>query len=231
MELSALVEQTSTPGFWDDNAHAKATMERLYQVERVLERFDALRNRAEGLAEMARQIQRNRHRGRLAELRQAIGEIEAALEGCRLELAGAAAGGEASEVVVGITPVAGADDWAAALCGMYLAWAKRTGRESSREADGVAVSIKGPSTFALLRREAGLHRLVFADAEPQLARVTVSSNGLPAGDGEDPVVVRVYSQGRRQFVRDPRTGARAWDVGAVLSGGRIDDFLLAALRL
>src|SRR5262249_1492700 len=97
VEVRALVEQTSTPGFWDDSADAKATMERLYQVERVLERFGGLRNRAEGLAEMARQIQRNRHRGRLAELRQAIGEIEASLEGCRLELAGTAAGAEASE--------------------------------------------------------------------------------------------------------------------------------------
>ena len=232
MELSALVEQTSTPGFWDVSAHAKATMERLYQVERVLARFDALRGRAEGLAEMARQVQRNRHRGRLAELRQAIAEVEVGLEGCRLELAGAAAGGESSAVVVRVTPVAGADEWAGELLGMYLAWAARTGRESTRESgSALAVSIKGPSTFELLRREAGLHRQVFADAEPQLARVTVSANGLPDAAGEDPVVVRVYAQGRHQFVRDPRTGARVGDVGAVLANGRIDEFLLAALRL
>src|SRR5206468_2300583 len=119
--------------FWDDSTHAKATMERLYQVERVLERFDAIRSRAEGLAEMARQVQRNRHRGRLAELRQAIAEVEAGLEGCRLELAGAAAGGESSAVVVRVTPVADAAEWAAELLGMYVAWAGRTGRESSRE--------------------------------------------------------------------------------------------------
>jgi hypothetical protein len=231
MELSALVEQTSTPGFWDDSTHAKGTMERLYQVERVLERFDALRARAQGLAEMARQVQRNRHRGRLAELRQAIGEVEAGFEGCRLELAGTAAGGEISAVVVRVTPISGADVWASELLGMYLAWAARTGRESSRESDALSVSIKGPSTFALLRREAGLHRQVFADAEPQLARVTVSSNGAPGTGGEDPVVVRVYAQGRHQFVRDPRTGARVGDVGAVLANGRIDEFLLAALRL
>jgi ATP-dependent Clp protease ATP-binding subunit ClpC len=232
MELSALVEQTGTPGFWDSSAHAKATMERLYQVERVLERFDALRGRAEGLAEMALQVQRNRHRGRLAELRQAIAEIEAALEGCRLELAGTAAGGESSEVVLRITPVAGADEWAAELLGMYVAWAARTGRESSRRSGAaLSVSIKGPSTFALLRREAGLHRRVFADVEPQLARVTVAANGASDTGGDDPVVVRVYAQGRRQFVRDPRTGARVGDVTAVLGNGRIDEFLLAALRL
>ena len=67
--------------------------------------------------------------------------------------------------------------------------------------------------------------------EPLLARVAVSANGDTDGGEADAVVVRVYAQGRRQFVRDPRTGARAGDVAAVLSGGKIDEFLLAALRL
>lgn len=116
---------------------------------------------------------------------------------------------------------------------MYLAWAARTGREATRAAHvPFAASIRGPSTFGLLRREAGLHRRVVGDAAPQLARVAVSSNGTSVGgDGDDSVVVRVYAQGRRQFVRDPRTGARVGDVAAVLGTGRIDDFLLAALRL
>jgi ATP-dependent Clp protease ATP-binding subunit ClpC len=232
-ELSALVEQTSTPGFWDDSAGAKGTMERLYQIERVLERFDGLRVRAEGLAEMARQMLRNRDRRRLPELRQAIAEIEDALQGCRLELAGAAAGAEMSQALVSVTPVAGADEWASELVAMYVAWAERTGRDASPAPGGApfAVSIHGPSTFGLLAREAGLHRRVSADAEPQLARVAVSADGQALGQGEDPVVVRVYSQGRRQFVRDPRTGAKVGDVAAVLGAGRIDDFLLAALRL
>jgi hypothetical protein len=76
-----------------------------------------------------------------------------------------------------------------------------------------------------------LHRRVVGDAAPQLARVAVSSNGTSVGGDGDSVVVRVYAQGRRQFVRDPRTGARVGDVAAVLGTGRIDDFLLAALRL
>ena len=232
-ELSALVEETSTPGFWDDGAGAKATMERLYQAERVLERFDALRDRADGLAEMARQMQRNRDRGRLPELRQAIAEIEDALQACRLELAGAAGGGERSEAVVRVTPVAGADEWASQLVAMYAAWAERTGRETARPpGSSFAVSIRGPSTFGLLRREAGLHRRLAADGGPQLARVAVSADGTSAAeDGDDPVVVRVYAQGRRQFVRDPRTGVKVGDVAAVLAAGRIDDFLLAGLRL
>jgi hypothetical protein len=182
---------------------------------------------------MARQMQRNRDRSRLPELRQAIAEIEDALQVCRLELAGAAAGGEMSQALVSVTPVAGADEWASELVAMYVAWAERTGRDASRTPGGApfAVSIHGPSTFGLLARETGLHRCVFADAEPQLARVAVSADGQPPGQGDDPVVVRIYSQGRRQFVRDPRTGAKVGDVTAVLGAGRIDDFLLAALRL
>jgi hypothetical protein len=208
-------------------------MERLYQVERVLERFDTLRKRAEGLAEMAKQMQRNRHRTRLPELRKAIEELEDGHEASRLELAGAAVGGESSELVVRVTAVGGADEWADALAGMYLAWAHRTGRAASRADEAPrAVSIRGPSTYALLRREGGLHRRTMAGGETQLARVVVSTNGASSGaEGDDPVVVRVYAQGRRQFVRDPRTGARVGDVASVLEAGKIDEFLLAALRL
>src|SRR5207253_3929492 len=111
------------------------TMERLYEVERVLERFDALRARCEGLGEMAKQMRRNRDRARLAELRQAIAEIEDGLDVSRLELAGAAAGGETSEVVVRVTPVGAAGEWAESLIGMYAAWAERTGRQTSRFPD------------------------------------------------------------------------------------------------
>jgi len=232
-ELSALVERTSTPGFWDEAAVASATMERLYQLERVLERFESLRRRAEGLAEMARQVQRNRNRGRLPELRQAIGEVEAQLEGARLELAGAASGGESSEVVVRVTPVGGADDWAEELVEMYRAWAERTGRPVSRDGDGArSLTIGGPSTWILTRHEAGLHRRLAPEGDQSLARVTVLDEGAEsAWEEEDAVIVRVYSQGRRQFVRDPRTGASVGDVASVLAGGKIDEFLLAALRL
>jgi hypothetical protein len=236
-ELSALFGRTSTPGFWDDSTGAKGVLERLYQLERVLERFDVLRTRADGLAEMATQVQKNRDRGRLPELRRAIAEIEDGLQACRLELAGAAAGGDSSEVVVRITPVGGADEWAEVLVAMYTAWAERTGREATRSSGTpFALAIRGPSTLRLLEREGGLHRRVVSDGEPQLARVAVAAEDGPvdagrAAEAANSIVVRVYEQGRRQVVRDPRTGAKVGDVSAVLVGGRIDDFLLAALRL
>jgi hypothetical protein len=43
-------------------------------------------------------------------------------------------------------------------------------------------------------------------------------------------VVRVYSEGARTGVSDPRTGVRIGNLAAVLSEGRIDDFILAIAR-
>jgi hypothetical protein len=226
---SALVERTGQPGFWDDNAAALRTLDRLYAVERILERFDALRLRAEGLAEMGRQMGARRDRSRLAELRRAIVEIEEGLSGCRLELAGAAAGGDETQVKLRVTPVGGASAWAQSVAAMYRAWAERTGREAkSSGGSPLVLVIRGGSADTLLAGEAGLHRYTGPDDETVLARVSISVDGESEA-GDDGAVVRVYSEGRRQLVRDPRTGARVGDVSAVLRG-KIDEFLLASLR-
>jgi ATP-dependent Clp protease ATP-binding subunit ClpA len=226
---SALVERTGRPGFWDDNAEALRTLDRLYALERILERFDALRLRAEGLAEMGRQMGARRDRTRLAELRRAIVEIEEGLSACRLELAGTAAGGDETEVKLRVTPVAGASEWAQSVAAMYRAWAERTGREAkSSGGSALVLVIRGGSADTLLAGEAGLHRYTGPDDETVLARVSISVDG-ESEPGDDGAVVRVYSEGRRQLVRDPRTGARVGDVSAVLRG-KIDEFLLATLR-
>ena len=48
-------------------------------------------------------------------------------------------------------------------------------------------------------------------------------------DGDPATVVRVYSDGQRTGVRDPRTGVTVGNVRAVLEEGRIDAFILASL--
>jgi hypothetical protein len=53
----------------------------------------------------------------------------------------------------------------------------------------------------------------------------VSINGA-----DDAAIVRVYEEGRRTVVRDPRTNARSTALADVLREGRIDVFLLEALR-
>jgi ATP-dependent Clp protease ATP-binding subunit ClpA len=233
-ELSEEIERTHDPAFWDDADRARATLARIYRLELVLDGFDALRRRADGLAELARQAAARRQRARLREVWSALAEMEDDLAVRRLELAGAVAAGDGGEAIVRVVPLGdGADAWAAELLEMYCAWAGRTAREATRlDGGAIAARIDGPSTFDLLAGESGLHRRVLPDRSALLARVVVAPASGSAAVVEDDAgtVVRVYEEGRRRVVRDPRTGTRETHLNAVLGEGRIDAFLLAWLR-
>ena len=233
-ELSELVTRTHSPTFWDESDAARQTLTRIYQTELVLDRFDALRRRADGLAAMARQTAASRARPRLREVWSALDEISDALAVNRLELVGATLDGGRGVAVVRVVPVGeGGAAWARELLEMYAAWAERTGREASeRDGSGNAIRIEGLSTFDLLQGEAGLHRRSTAGREPELARVIVAADGADdEADGEPGSVVRVYEDGKRRGVRDPRSGVRQSHLIAVLREGKIDAFLLGNLRL
>jgi ATP-dependent Clp protease ATP-binding subunit ClpC len=236
-EATQLIDETHAPTFWDDPDSARSVLKRIYQLEHVLDRLEALRRRAAGLSEMARQMRLNRDRRRVPELREALEELEDSLLVSRLELEGAVTA-TGAPAALRIVPVgAHSREWADELLGMYTAWAERTGRDVSRSDDRgeSSLSIGGFSSFDLLAGEAGLHRRVLPDRNVLLARVIVAQgNGVHPpqedGAGEGGTVVRVYEQGRRQSVRDPRTGVRVGNVPAVLRDGRIDAFLRAYLR-
>jgi hypothetical protein len=134
---------------------------------------------------------------------------------------------------VRVTPVGqGGHQWARQLTAMYAAWAERTSRDATTGANGRhEVRIDGLATFDLLAGETGLHRHVRPDRSEALARVTVSSPRTEPRDDDAPaVVVRVYEEGKRRVVRDPRTGARHSHVAEVLEEGMIDPFLIAWLH-
>jgi ATP-dependent Clp protease ATP-binding subunit ClpC len=215
LELSALLERTKTPTFWDAADDAREAMSRVYSLERVLDRLTRLQGRATGLLDLAGHARRTGERARVQEILAAVDEIADAFELARLELAGASAGGSSEPVVVRVTPI-GADSavWADELAAMYRTWAERTGREAEVGANGAAaVTIRGPATFELLENECGIHRRRFADHRELDARVSVNES---SGDA----VVRVYEEGRRTVVRDPRTNTRTSSLEDVLRGGR-----------
>ena len=233
-EQSRLVEQTNLPGFWDEPDSARSVLERLYQIQQALERLDRVCRRADGLHELARQIKKKRDRTRLPELRQALAELEEELVVIRLEIAGASVGPDHGGALVRVVPVGTADGWAETLIEMYAAWADRTGRLLERSADHPnALQIQGLSTSDLLLAEAGLHKRIQGNVV-SLARVIVESAISPSAatvdEGDAGETVRIYSEGRRQFVRDPRTGVSVGDVSSVLRSGRIDSFLVAGVR-
>jgi len=184
-----------------------------------------LQGRATGLLDLAGHARRTGERARVPEIFTAVDEIADDFELARLELAGASAGASSEPVVVRVTPIgASSAAWADEVAAMYRAWAERTGREVEVGANGAAaVTIRGPATFELLANECGIHRRRFADHRELDARVSVNESSGEA-------VVRVYEEGRRNIVRDPRTNTRASSLEDVLRGGRLEQFLLAALR-
>jgi ATP-dependent Clp protease ATP-binding subunit ClpA len=232
--VSGLIDLTHSRSFWDDASGARSTLQRIYQLEHLLDRLEALHVRAAGLIELARRVRETQNRARLGEIRSACEEMEDELLVLRLELAAAASGGEGGDAMVRVTPIGKkAAPWAERLLAMYAAWAGRTARDSTRSSDDLfALAISGPATLDLLRREAGLHRHVRPEGREVLARVVVTPRGAASDDqADDPgAVVRVYEEGKRRVVRDPRTGVRQSHLNHVLDEGRIDAFLIAALR-
>jgi ATP-dependent Clp protease ATP-binding subunit ClpA len=231
--VSDLIDTTHEPAFWDAAADARATLQRIYRLEQLLDRFDGLRERAAGLTELARRVRESHNRARLAEIAGALNEMDDQLIILRLELAAAAAGGEGNVAVVRVLPIGRAATWANQLLAMYVAWADRTARDATQgDDDGASVTISGPATLDLLAGETGLHRHIRRDGSEELARVIIEAPEATLGGESDDAgtVVRVYEEGKRRVVRDPRTDIRESHVIDVLTKGRIDAFLIAALR-
>ncbi|HEY1011733.1 MAG TPA: AAA family ATPase, partial [Herpetosiphonaceae bacterium] len=61
-EVSALLARTNEPRFWDEPASARQTLSRVYHLERVLKRLDAIGEQAEFLEEKGRLIRIHRDR-------------------------------------------------------------------------------------------------------------------------------------------------------------------------
>jgi ATP-dependent Clp protease ATP-binding subunit ClpA len=232
--VSGLIDSTHERSFWDDAARARSTLQRIYQLEHLLDRLEALHVRAAGLIELARRLRETQNRARLGEIRSACDEMEDVLVVLRLELAAAATGSQGGDAVLRVIPVGNtAAAWAERLLAMYVAWAERTAREATRSSDDpLALTISGPATLDLLKGEAGLHRHVRPEGKEVHARVVVNSSGATSEhhDHDPGAVVRVYEEGKRRVVRDPRTGMRESHLRHVLEEGRIDAFLIAALR-
>jgi hypothetical protein len=223
--VSELVANTHAPSFWEDGTRARGVLRSLYQLEQLVGGFDALRERADGLVQFARRVRETHNQARAGEIPAAIEEMRDRLLVLRLELAAAAAGATGDTAQLRVIPIGSADAWAERLLRMYEQWSERTGREYER-VGGQTLAIQGPATYGLLRGESGIHKHVRPDGREELARVTLDGD---ENMGESPIA-RVYEEGKRRLVRDPRTAARATHVGAVLDEGHIDLFLIAALR-
>jgi ATP-dependent Clp protease ATP-binding subunit ClpA/protein subunit release factor B len=194
-EMSALLARTHEPTFWDQGGQAREVLRRVYHLERVLKRFEALSERAERLEERTDRLRRTGVRaapsGAVGTLAQEVERLAAEFSYLQVELAGAASGERHDQALIRVAPVgAQAGPWAARLARMYAAWANRKGYEcrmlgtsatSGRRTappgpSAANLYVRGSNVYQFLRGEAGLHRLTQGTAEDRerhVARVSV----------------------------------------------------------
>jgi hypothetical protein len=235
-ESGRLLAVTHEPSFWDDPVRAREILARYYDLANCIERLTTLTKRVDGLVGLVQTMKAENDTSRLPEVRDAVDEIEDTADLLRLELHGAAAGSAETDAIVHIKGIGpDTDGWALELLRMYENWAARTGREVSGQHHPNSLLIQGVASYQLLLGDTGLHRRILDHGPSLLARVTVRQ---PANDDRDidpdtdsAEIVRQYHEGRRQYVKDPRTGVRSTNVRAVLDDGKIDAFLLARARI
>ncbi|MEM9800236.1 MAG: AAA family ATPase [Planctomycetota bacterium] len=151
-----LIDRSNSPDFWDDPAGARATLDALHRLDRLLEELDRLDRDVETTA--------NNPNARSAAqfLRRHDLDVR------RLEILYDA--DELGDAYVRITGVRSADgglEGVERLARMYTAWARRRRMESrvlddrsaSHESeDTITLALEGTGAFALLRSETGLHK-------------------------------------------------------------------------
>jgi ATP-dependent Clp protease ATP-binding subunit ClpA len=163
-----LLEEISKPGFWDEPERARQTLSAIYHVERVTERFESLRNRAERLAEVAEMIRRHGDAAGLPRLAASLELLERDVALAELELLSGDDDTLLTDAVfLCVTPyltprAREAGDWPTLLYEMYAAWARRKGYEVetvSEEGHDPILLLRGPGLCGLLRGEDGIHKL------------------------------------------------------------------------
>jgi peptide chain release factor 2 len=168
-----LSEQSTRPGFWDNQETAQA----------VLKEQDRIRAQTDGVERLSRALEDARVYLGMAEEEgdensEAARETASALEAARAELERqelqVMLGGEYDRLgaIVSIHPGAGgteAQDWAEMLLRLYLRWAERRGFKTDladlQPGDGGGIksatfTVEGEYAYGYLKAEAGIHRLV-----------------------------------------------------------------------
>ena len=219
----ALLEQSGTPSFWDDNERARHIFSTIYHLERVTDRVVSLRGRADNLTQVAEMIRRHGDTAGIPRLAASLEQLEQDVALAELELFAGDADSVATDAAfIRVTPVEmlrarEAGDWPARLAEMYARWAGRKGYEVEAlhvDGDDPLLLMRGPNLSAILRGEEGIHKLQEGEEEPRrrgrpaprvrLARVEVLA--VPPDDA-----VRFDGALNPAARDDGRDGARAGD--------------------
>ncbi len=163
-------EQSSQPGFWNDQKKSERVMGELKVLRGRLDTWEEIKRDFESLEEVIAMAQEENDDSLDAEIRSSYqGLVERFDKAVVLEFMN----GEADKAGAFLTIHAGsggteACDWASMLFRMYTRWAERRGFKYEvvdlLEAEGgiksATIEIDAPYAYGLLRVETGVHRLV-----------------------------------------------------------------------
>jgi len=171
VQIRALEEKMSQPGFWDSSEKAQETIAELQRLKRAVDPVIKLRGSVADLLELAHMGNETDDQHSLGDLCREADAIAPILEEVELKST-LSEPHDASGAFLSIHAGAGgteACDWARMLARMYTRFCERQGYGVS-EVDlvpgeeagvrGITYQVKGPYAYGYLKAEAGVHRLV-----------------------------------------------------------------------
>lgn len=166
-QLETLQKKAEDPDLWDDPDEAKKVMRQFTRLNRDVDSWRELRQRASDLVELLEMEDESLQ----GELEREVQELEAEID--RRETRALLSGEyDSSDAILAIHAGAGgtdSQDWAAMLQRMYLRWAESHDYEaqildlSEGEEAGiksVTIALEGDYAYGYLKAEKGVHRLV-----------------------------------------------------------------------
>ena len=170
-QISELENRTTEPDFWNNPDKATELTQRLGQLKKKVESYNALAAEREDLLALCELANEEEDMDSLSELRENVAKFKETFEKMRLEtlLTGPY---DANNATLTLHAGAGgteAMDWCSMLYRMYTRWAENYGfaveeldyvEGDTAGIQSVSIMIKGEYAYGFLRSELGVHRLV-----------------------------------------------------------------------
>jgi len=168
-EIAAIEAKMGSPGFWDNQERAQATVAELKSLRSIVEPLAGTLKASEDLEAMLQLAEEDEDFAA-----EVVGEIERLEEKVEeLELKALLNGPhDAAGAILTINARDGgtdANDWAEMLLRMYIQWAQQNDytitlldRNDNEEAgiNSATIAVRGPMAYGYLKGETGMHRLV-----------------------------------------------------------------------
>lgn len=170
-EITALEDQSSQPGFWDDQQAAQSVMRRLSEAREQVDTWRGIEARSQDLLQLHELAQAEGDADLAEAVEKDADALAAELEEMELTLALSGEYDRRNAILAIHAGAGGTDsqDWAEMLLRMYLRWADNRGFKAdvidvmAGEEAGIksaTVEISGRNAFGYTRAERGVHRLV-----------------------------------------------------------------------